>query len=112
MLLMRDNDGQLMTCQREDVSLDPAGEVQGEPAPIPAFCVGGGCRVGLSTAKRHSISTCANHGFCDHEFMTSWSSSLWYKKRSRDDWELTRLAMCLTVLLLSEFSEGRYGSAE
>ena len=27
MLLMRDDDGQLMTCQREDVSLDPADEV-------------------------------------------------------------------------------------
>jgi hypothetical protein len=100
-LLMRDDDGQLMTCQQEDVSLDPADEVN---ASIPAICVGGGGRVGLlSTVKRHFIPTCATMASAT---MTYLPSSRWDRRRSRDNWKLISVATCLmTVPFLHEFSD-------
>jgi hypothetical protein len=69
MLLMRDDDSQLMTCLREEVSLDPAVESEMIPAP-PRILVWVVAAVWV-LSKRHFIPTCVNHIFffssCDRD---------------------------------------------
>lgn len=102
---MRVDDGQLLAIpchQREDVFSDPADDVV-DPRILCGWWLPCGSS---SNGETTPYSDLCNRGFCDHESMTSWPSSLCYRIEI-GRLHLVRVAMCLTVPLLSEFSDGK-----
>jgi hypothetical protein len=73
MLLMRDDDGQLMTCSREEVSLDPAAQ---EMIPAPPRILVWVVAAVWVLSKRHFIPTCVTTSSSSAlAIVTTWPSS-------------------------------------